>query len=397
MELVFEMLNARQFVPTALCRKTFNTTGGAIGRGEGCDWVIPDRKRHLSNHHAMVSYHNGRFFLTDTSNNGILEGASGNRLPKGEPVPIEHGSVFVLGDFEVHARLSGEPVIFDGQAVARKAAVNIIPDEVFLDLEPLNSFKEQGSVRSEIDRLTSPGTVKNSPEQCADFARIDRENLIVPELITVPVASEPVPMVNALECQREGFWDDFAAALGVDIEALDLESREALALNAARLLKHSIEGLQQSLHTLSELKSELHLAVAPDNQKNPLKFASSAGEVLDLLLLGDNAGPLSDQQVVYSAFCDLQAHQVALVSACRASVRGALEHFSPQQLTLRFERDNWSLVSDFGSRWRAFGRYHQALRENDDWIERLLTGEFAQAYEEQTRLISTLHKYHQGC
>jgi type VI secretion system protein ImpI len=204
-------------------------------------------------------------------------------------------------------------------------------------------------------------------------------------------------MVNALECQREGFWDDFAAALGVDIEALDLESREALALNAARLLKHSIEGLQQSLHTLSELKSELHLAVAPDNHKNPLKFASNAGEALSLLLLGDNAGPLSDEQVVYNAFCDLQAHQVALVSASRAAVRGALEHFSPQQLTLRFERDNWTLVSDFGSRWRAFGRYHQALRENDDWIDRLLTGEFAQAYEEQTRLISTLHKYHQGC
>ena len=44
MELVFEMLNTKQFVPTDLCQKTFKQAGGVIGRGEDCDWIIPDRK-----------------------------------------------------------------------------------------------------------------------------------------------------------------------------------------------------------------------------------------------------------------------------------------------------------------------------------------------------------------
>ena len=71
-----------------------------------------------------------------------------------------------------------------------------------------------------------------------------------------------------------------------------------------------------------------------------------------------------------------------------------LEHFSPQQLTLRFERDGRRpLLATSGSRWRAYGRYHQSLCQDDDWSERLLARDFAQAYEEQVRLISTpLHR-----
>jgi type VI secretion system protein ImpI len=92
----------------------------------------------------------------------------------------------------------------------------------------------------------------------------------------------------------------------------------------------------------------------------------------------------------------LQAHQVALLTASRAAVRGALEHFSPQQLTLRFERDNKSLLATSGSRWRAYSRYHHALLQNDDWSERLLARDFVQAYEEQIRLISILHADYPG-
>ena len=84
MELVFEMLNTKQFVPTELCQKTFKQAGGVIGRGEDCDWIIPDRKRHLSNHHAIVSYREGTFFLTDTSSNGVQDGESGARLSGGQ-------------------------------------------------------------------------------------------------------------------------------------------------------------------------------------------------------------------------------------------------------------------------------------------------------------------------
>ncbi|AZC54046.1 MULTISPECIES: type VI secretion system-associated FHA domain protein TagH [Pseudomonas] len=397
MELVFEMLNTKQFVPTELSSKTFKQAGGVIGRGEDCDWIIPDRKRHLSNHHAIVSYRDGVFFLTDTSSNGIQASDSGARLRKGEPQRIEHGSVYVLGDFEIRARLVRDPATFDTEVGRPQAAGSIIPDDAFLDLDPLNALDQQERVYSEIDELTALNTPRQEPRQRADYARIDMESLLVPELVAqpeAPVAVEPAPV----ERQREGFWEHFGAALGVDLKGLDHDAREALAIDAARLLKQSIGGLQQSLRTRSELKNELRLALttAQGGSKNPLKFAVDASEALGILLQGNKPGQLPAEQAISRAFRDLQAHQVALLTASRAAVRGTLEHFSPQQLTLRFERDNKPLLATSGSRWRAYNRYHQALRQDDDWSERLLARDFAQAYEEQIRLISTLHTEHQG-
>ena len=398
MELVFEMLNTKQFVPTQLCQKTFKQAGGVIGRGEDCDWIIPDRKRHLSNHHALISYREGTFFLTDTSSNGIQNSTSGARLHKGDMVRIEHGSVYVLGDFEIRARLVHTPATFDMEVGRPQAAGSIIPDDAFLDLDPLNALNQQERVYSEIDELISPRTAPEDTRQRADYARIDMESLMVPELIDAPAEPAPTPAPKAVERQSDGFWEKFAGALGVDLNGLDHDAKEALALSAARLLKQSVSGLQQSLRTRSELKNELRLAqtTVQGSQKNPLKFAVDAGEALGILLQPNKPGQLQPEQAISRAFRDLQAHQVALLTASRAAVRSTLEHFSPQQLTLRFERDNKPLLATSGSRWRAYGRYHQALRQDDDWSERLLARDFAQAYEEQIRLISTLHTDHQG-
>lgn len=397
MELVFEILNTKQFVPTELCQKTFKQAGGVIGRGDDCDWIIPDCKRHLSSHHAVISYCDGAFYLTDTSSNGIQVSDSGTRLRKGDAVRIEHGSLYVLGDFEIRARLIRDPAVFDLEVGRPQAAGSVIPDDAFLDLDPLNALDQQERVYSEIEELISPRTVIQDTRQRADYARIDMENLMVPELVEAPEVAEPVAP-KIVERQSEGFWGQFGAALGVDLNNLDHDAKEALALDAACLLKQSIGGLQQSLRTRSELKNELRLAqtLVQGTHKNPLKFAVDAGEALDILLQPNKPGQMPAGQAISRAFRDLQAHQVALLSASRVAVRSTLEHFSPQQLTLRFERDNKPLLATSGSRWRAYGRYHQALRQDDDWSERLLARDFAQAYEEQIRLISTLNADPQG-
>lgn len=319
-------------------------------------------------------------------------------MPKGQGIRIEHGSTYVLGDFEIRARLVRDPAIFDIEVGQPQPAGSLIPDDSFLDLDPLSALDQQERMHSEIDELISPSIAVEDCRQRADYARIDMENLMVPELIEAPAAPKSTPAPIAVERQADGFWDKFSAALGVDLRGLDHDAKEALALNAARLLRQSVGGIQQSLRTRSELKNELRLAqtTVQGSQKNPLKFTVDVGEALGMLLQPNTSGKLSGEQAISRAFRDLQAHQVALLTASRAAVRGTLEHFSPQQLTLRFERDNKPLLATAGSRWRAYERYHQALRQDDDWSERLLTRDFAQSYEEQIRLISTLHTDHQG-
>jgi type VI secretion system protein ImpI len=398
MELIFEMLSTKQPVPMELWRKTFKQAGGVIGRNGDCDWIIPDIHRHMSNRHALISYSEGAFFLTDTSSNGISYSGSGALLPKGVAVRIEHGSVYVLGDVEIRARLVRDPANFEVEVGRPQPAGSVIPDDAFFDLDPLNALNREGGACSDIDPLISPGKANKEPCQRADYARIDMESLRVPELIDAPAAPEPEPAPIEVERQADGFWEKFADALGVDLDGLDHDAKEALALRAACLLKQSVGGLQQSLRTRSELKNELRLAqtTVHGSQKNPLKFAVDTGEALGILLQPGKPGQLSAEQAISRAFRDLQAHQVALLTASRTAVRSTLEYFSPQQLTLRFERDNKPLLATAGSHWRAYGRYHQALCQDDDWSERLMARDFAQAYEEQIRLISTLHTDHQG-
>ncbi len=401
MELVFEMLSARQFVPVEQCQKTFRQAGGVIGRGADCDWVIPDRNRHVSHHHITISYRDGGFYLTDTSSNGVLSGESRARLPKGQAVRIEHGSLYVLGDFELRARLIGDPASFDGDVGHIYAAGSIIPDDSFLDLDPLNALDQQERAHSDIDELISPGAAIKTGQQRTDYARVDMESLRVPELVEDPAAQPapaPAPAASEVEHQTDDFWSRFAEALGIEFDELDQDAREGLALNAGRLLRQCVGGLQQNLHTRSELKNELRLSqtTVQGAQRNPLKSAVDAGQALSALLRPGKPGQLPAELAVSRAFHDVQAHQVALLAASRAASRATLEHFSPEQLTLRFERDNPPLLATSGSRWRAYGRYYQALRQDNDWSERLLARDFAQAYEEQIRLISTLHTDHLG-
>lgn len=396
MELVFDMVSAPQPLDGSAASKTFRLAGGIIGRAEGCDWVLPDRNRVVSGKHAMVTFDNGAFYLTDTSSNGIHLKDSGMPMVKGEPVRIEHGQVFCLGDYQIRARLRQDPSEFDSALPHSQSTGNIIPDDAFLDLDPLNALDQQEE-RQYRDEL-SWGLPAESAEQPHDYARIDMERLPVPELVPPPAAPVEPPVSTAEPALADTFWARYSQALGVSLDGLPDDQREALAIAAATLLKQCVSHLQQSLKTRSELKSELRLAqtTVQTAGNNPLKHAADSSEALTLMLRGKEPGQLSATQAVARAYRDLQAHQVALSAASRAALRGMLEHFSPEQLNLRFEREGKGLLNTNGARWKAYTRFHQATQAEEDWSKRLFARDFANAYEEQIRLIATLNMDTQG-
>ena len=402
MELVFDVVGAQQFAPGLLTSKSFKKAGGVIGRSEECDWSIPDSKRVISSRHAQVSYSDGYFYLTDTSSNGIQLKDSGASLRKGEPQRIEHGDVYCLGEVEIRARLLQDPAQFEEQIGRSQPAGSIIPDDAFLDLDPIAALEQRPRGYSALDEFA--GLVQEPAEQFerSQYARVDMESLLLPQLVEeaveAPLASrvEPAPAPphpTAAEPQSAAFWQQFGEALGVPLDDLDETARAALALQAARLLKQSIGGLQQSLRTRGELKNELRLALTTVQSagNNPLKHSADAGEALSSLLRGNKPGQLSAEQAVGRAYRDLQAHQVALFAASRAATHSLFQQFSPEQLGLRFEQQRKPLLATAGSRWRAYQRQYRQLEQDDDWSQRLFARDFAKTYEEQVRLIATLN------
>lgn len=395
MELFFELSASESPVHGQAAGKTFKQAGGLIGRADHCDWIILDEYSHVSSQHARITFNDGEFFLTDLSTNGTHILPSGQRLRKGETHLIEHGNQYRLGKFVIRARLVKDSAAYVGTLEKPQLVESYIPDDAFLDLHILKSSNPQ-ELDSTLDELLPSFAPQQASQQGVGYGPADTQHLLIPELVP---EQQPMPVVEstAHPPQSEDFWARFADAVGLDLNAMDQDHRETFAVNVARMLKQSINGLQQTLRTRNELKNELRLALsmAQHSGNNPLKYAGDASEAIGLLLNTQRSGQLSAEQSLIKAFRDIQAHQVAMLTASRAALRGALEHFAPQQLSLRFERDaRKPLFFTQAKRWQAYERHHQTLCADQEWSERLLARDFARAYEEQVRLLATLHIEH---
>lgn len=390
MQLVFEVCSTASGAPPA--RKTFDGVGGVIGRGKGCDWIIPDASRLISSHHGLVSYREGCYFLTDISSNGIGVSGSMERFCKGQARLISDGDVYQLGRLDIRARLMAH----DRQALARDDA---IPDDAYLGLDPLETLDRDHLNDDSFAPLDALRTSTPAAAQSLCQGTVDRDHLVIPtwaEPTREVISPEPI---TAAPAAMETFWSQFAQALGLQVDTLDTQGREALAIRAAGLLRQTIEGLQQSLRTRDELNREINGALADPllTTQNPLKTCADSHAAMTLLLGVDESGRLSAEQAVAQVCRDLQVHQLALVVACQAAVRGALAAFAPGHLLLCFEREGKSprFLAD-GAHWRAYQRHYRRLTVEEPLGEQLLRNDFSKAYEEQVRLVSTLHAGYPG-
>ncbi len=84
--------------------------GGTLGRAPNNDWVLPDPKMEISRCHARIRYQDGRYYLEDSSANGILLADGMTRLDPAEPLPLRDGVEFLIGDCRIRARIEAEEV-----------------------------------------------------------------------------------------------------------------------------------------------------------------------------------------------------------------------------------------------------------------------------------------------
>lgn len=399
MQLELEVCGNTDGIPAPAARRVFNGTGGVIGRGAGCDWVLADASRLLSSHHGLVGFRDGRYFLTDISSNGIGMAGSDERLRRGQAQPIDDGDVFELGPLAIRARLIApvprfaEPYVHK-PSHAEKAP---IPDDAFLGLDPVHLMDHEHSREALSPELEALRTTDEASPPCVGPGTPEWDHLLTPNLVA-PVLPTPVPVVVAPQA-NDVFWAQFADALGLPLDKLGMPGREAAAIKVASLFKQTLDDLQQSLRTQDELLGELNVGAAGSilNSHNPLRDCRGLQATLEALLGAGTLGELSAERAIAQAFRDLQTHQVALLAACRAAVRGARKPLAPGNLQQDLERQDKPprLFTD-GAHWRAYQRYYQRLMDAEPSGERDLGRDFAKAYDEQVRLINTLHAAYPG-
>ncbi|MGZ0715485.1 type VI secretion system-associated FHA domain protein TagH [Pseudomonas palleroniana] len=391
MQLVLEVCRGEGVTPMPLARKVFDRVGGVIGRGSGCDWVIPDPSRLLSSHHGLIGYREGRYFLTDISRNGIGVAGSPERLRKGQARPISNGDVFQLGALVIRAGLT------ESKHRPEEVLANMggpIPDDAFLGLDPLQTLDVEHPRQVASNELQALSESTGEPGEWQERHAADREFVVMPRraepAVEAPTDAPFVPISGV----DETFWTPFAAALGMDLDHLDGPGRAALAIKVAHLFRVAIEGLQQNLRTCEALKNELMPAPndRPAQRQNPLVVCVDTPAVLTAMLGEGALDQCSAEQAIAQVQRDGQVHQVALLSACRSALRHAHAAFAPGHLLLRFESQGKpSRFFSDGRYWRAYQRHYQRFAEAEPLNEPSLSREFTRAYEEQVHLASALH------
>jgi len=87
-------------------RKVFHAVGGTIGRLPDNDWVFPDP--YVSGRHALVRYLGGKFFVEDTSTNGVFINSPDNRLTKAQPYALKHGDLLYIDAYRITVSIESE-------------------------------------------------------------------------------------------------------------------------------------------------------------------------------------------------------------------------------------------------------------------------------------------------
>ena len=87
-------------------RKVFKAIGGTLGRLPDNDWVFPDP--YVSGRHALIRYVNGKFFVEDTSTNGVFINSPDNRLARGQPQQLRNGDLLYIDAYRINVSIQND-------------------------------------------------------------------------------------------------------------------------------------------------------------------------------------------------------------------------------------------------------------------------------------------------
>lgn len=423
MELMLEVISRQKFSLGPGAQHVFSEVGGYIGRGEECEWVLPDKAKQISRKHALVSYDHSCFMLEDLSTNGVFNALGKERLARQRKYKIEHGATYVIGEYSIQARLLHKP---DSCLSEGDTAEDLIPDGGVLADDPLLALDQQDELNarrrlgmySDLLGAAAPKTAFQPDHTEAplsampavtvlpeDWDATDEEDGAAAqtggktEAAAAPSSGEeaagpafpgpelpgPEPSGNGAAPEVEAFF----RALGYEAAPPSPQERERVMLQAAELLLASVDGMLQALRNRADSKNDLRLPVTTMTLagNNPLKFSPTAKAALEYLLAPPAGGMLPAVRAMLNGFEDLHSHNMGLIAGARAAVQAALARISPDAVEAKLDAGGALRFSRAARLWSAYVRLHAGLRDESNGFAAFLLDDFARAYELQVRTL----------
>ncbi|MFB0493639.1 type VI secretion system FHA domain protein [Methylobacterium sp. OAE515] len=363
--------------PDGVVREQRDISNGdlTIGRGSGCDWVLPDPDKVLSKQHCRIEARGDTWLVTDTSANGTL--LNGRAIENRLPFPLRAGDRLTLGGYEIEFRL--EPTA-SGDAADAPTRLAMPPDpdgnlssEERLtsdpfpldDDDPLEVANPSVVLPLDLDTLLEDGDrIPERPfpeaDQTSDLESHFRpprpsvdllpEDWDVDDAVAVPSAHDG--SAPALPTRPAG---GPSYILSADADATAVEPSEAgfaAFLAGARVrsevpadpdaalhrlgaaFRVVVSGLRQSMIARAAVKSEFRIGqtmIRPAGN-NPLKFSADDDDALAALLGLGRQSSVTAAAALAEALRDIRLHELATAAALQSAVRDLLAQISPERL-----------------------------------------------------------------
>lgn len=233
--------------------------------------------------------------------------------------------------------------------------------------------------------LASPGTSEQADVRCGVT-----EAPVVPSPARTPMremtpSSLPKPAGNAEEAVAA-----FLRGLGCADKTQAPRELPELMQTAGALLGALTEGLLSVMRSRSSFKSELRIEMTTIRsvENNPFKFSVDAEDALDNLLFRRGKGFLPPVQAAKEALDDVQAHEMAMLTGLRATLKALLARFDPTKLERELHKesvfDNLLPMAKKAKCWDALAEvYAEIAADTSNDFLNLFGDSFTQAYEEQ--------------
>lgn len=350
--------------------KVFDSIGGTIGRLPDNDWVFPDP--YISGRHALIRYLNGKFFIEDTSTNGVCVNSPDNRLSRAQPYQLKDGDLLYIDAYRIQVSI---------EQPSRSKAKEVDPFEL-LKARAFEVQAEKTIALSTPDEDHTESMVRDAGAAPA-AKRAGRATTAAPKGGARPGADDELLRTTL-------------AAAGIE----GVEPSSQLAQTLGEVLRAAVFGLMEALRARERTKDEMHMRAtsfkAQDN--NPLKFSANVADAFHNLLVKRNPAYLTPPEAFEDALRDLRDHQAAMVAAMRIAFEATLAQFDPERLQEDFDRQikkgsilgvpaklrYWDLYRD---------KYAELAKDANASFHALFGQEFAKAYADQLVQLSAVARH----
>ena len=411
MILTLEVMGEQATALGAGSRKVFHSIGGTIGRLPDNDWVFPDP--YVSGRHALIRYLNGKFFVEDTSTNGVFINSPGTRLSKTQAHPLRSGDVLYIDAYQIRV------------AIEKEAGAAQPADDPFAGLPDRGRKNAPAAPARPAARITQELPAGEADRTAGLFVAAEDQEIEwfgLSEAASPEVAAAPQPARRPLppqtrptpaysESPRAAFKPESTGSQAAATDAGQLrelmtaagieglEPSSDLARTFGEILRATVGGLMEVLRTRDRMKDEMRMrgTTFQPAHNNPLKFSANVDDAFHNLLVKRNPAYLAPTAAFEDALHDVRDHQAAFLAATRLAFETMLAQFDPERLQDEFER-----LSKKGSilgvpaklrYWELYrDKYGTLAKDADASFRKLFGDEFAKAYEEQLARLKALNR-----